>query len=177
MANEIIAIDNTKFMWFRDCVNFSGDPERDRNGDIRRKAVIQIPDEAQALALREAGFNIGVTTPRENDDPATYIPTYYTTVILKYRDRMGNMLKWLPKVVLIPDEESAGIELTEETVGQIDFIRAKRVRLMLNPHDWQKGGNSGRNLYVRTMYVEQDNRNDPYDPYGSEYKNRALPFD
>ena len=82
MAKEkkIVSIENTRFI-FR--TNFSGDPERDSFGSTARKANIIIPDEELALSLRDEGFNVKQTKPREGEEE-DYIPKYFVSISLNY---------------------------------------------------------------------------------------------
>ena len=68
---ERFNIDNTRFVYK---TNFSGDPERDRFADKRRKCNILIPDPEQVKDLIKMGVKIRQTTPTSNDDPDTFVP-------------------------------------------------------------------------------------------------------
>lgn len=165
MNSGNIAIDNTQFI-FR--TNFSGNPANDRYGDSRRKANLLIPDPAQAQALIEDGFKVRQTSPRPDDDPNTFVPKFYITALLKYRDKNGVPMKYPPKVYLVEPEREP-VLLNEETVNMIDDIRVKNVKVILNSYEYDPI-NGGRSLYIRTMYVEQDLEDDPYAAY---YRNRG----
>lgn len=154
MAN-MIAIDDTRFIFE---TNFAGDPAKDHFGDARRKCNIIIPDPRQAEELLERGFRVKQTKPGPNDDPDDYIPAYFVQCVLKYRDRYGKEMKYPPKVYLI-NMDGVPVPLSEDTVGELDRIRAKNVNVILNPWESDDGGHS---LYIRTMYVEQDFDDDPY---------------
>lgn len=156
---RIIKIDNTRFF----STNFSGNPANDRFGDARRKANIIIPDPAQAEELIRQGFNVRHTNPRPDDDPNTFVPTYFVQAILKYRDRDGHPMKYPPKVVLVNDRYEE-IPYDEEMVGQLDRIRVKNVRVILNPRVYDEA-NGSKNLYIRTIYIEQDLESDCYADY------------
>ena len=157
MANRVIAVDDTRFIF---ATNFSGNPELDRFGDARRKANILIPDPRQAQEMLGEGFKIRQTRPRPDDDPDEFEPEYFVPVILKYRDRSGNPVKYPPKVYLVSGDNEP-VLLSEEAVGCIDQMRVKNVNVILNPYEYDPV-NHGMSLYVRTMYVEQDLDDDPY---------------
>lgn len=163
-GNNIITIDNTRFIYE---TNFGGNPEGDRFGDRRRKCNIVIPDEEQAKDLMKAGFRVRSTKPKQDDDPTTFVPEYFVMAILKYRDKSDNKVKYPPKVYLVVDDDDP-VLMDEDTVGELDKIRVKNVNVVLNPYQY---GNSPeeQNLYIRTMYVEQDIDDDPYAAY---YRNR-----
>lgn len=153
---KIVSVENTKFI-FR--TNFSGDPDRDSFGSTARKANIIIPDEQQALDLREEGFNIKQTKPREGEEE-DYIPKYFTSVSLNYDS------EWPPKVYLVTGSNMP-VLLDEESIGILDKIYVTNVDVVLNPYHNQRTGRNS--LYVKTMYVEQDVEDDPF---ASKYLNR-----
>lgn len=157
MTGRMIAVDNTRFIFEK---NFSGDPTKDRFGDARRKVNLVIPDPEQAKDLIKAGFRVRQTNPRQDDDPETFVPEYFVTAILKYRTRMGQAVKYPPKVYLVSGDADP-VLLDEDTVGTLDAMRIANVNVILNPYEFDPAG-GGKNLYIRTMYVEQDLDDDPY---------------
>lgn len=154
---KLINIENTKFI-FR--TNFSGDPERDTFGSSTRKANIIIPDRDQALELRDAGFNVKETKPREDDDIEEFQPRYYISVNLNYDS------EWPPKVYLVTGRNMP-VLLDEDSVGILDKIYVLNVDVVLNPYQNQRTGRCS--LYVKTMYVEQSVEDDPF---ASKYMSR-----
>ena len=157
MIGKTIAVDNTRFIF---ATNFSGDAARDRFADTRRKANLLIPDLEQAKDLIKAGFKVRETRPRPDDDPNDFIPEYFVPVLLKYRNRSGQMVKYPPKVYLVSGDNEP-VLLDEESVSCIDNMRIKNVNVILNPYEYDPA-NNGLSLYIRTMYVEQDLDDDPY---------------
>lgn len=157
MIGKTIAVDDTRFIFQ---TNFSGDPVRDRFADSRRKANLLIPDPEQAKDLIKAGFKVRETRPRQDDDPDTFSPEYFVSVLLKYRNRAGQPVKYPPKVYLVSGNGEP-VLLDEESVACIDQMRVKNVNVILNPYEYDPA-NGGVSLYVRTMYVEQDLDDDPY---------------
>jgi len=173
MIGRTIAIDDTNFIFK---TNFTGDPTRDRFGDSRRKANVLIPDPEQAKDLIKAGFKVRETRPGPDDDPSEFVPEFFIPVLLKYRNRMDQPVKYPPKVYLVSGDGEP-VLLNEETVHCIDEIRVKNVNVILNPYEYDPA-NNGLSLYVRTMYVEQDLDDDPY---AARYRSRrddgeGLPF-
>lgn len=154
-----VQLDDTKFIF---ATNFSGDPSRDRFGDTRRKCNI-IVNRDMVDGLRAKGVKIKPTKPRENDDPATFVPEYYIPAQVKYRKRNGDPVKYPPKVYLIVGHNPK-VLLDEDSVGCIDNIRVKKVNAVLSPFVCDDGTLS---MYVRVMYVEQDLDDDPYADYYS----------
>lgn len=164
MIEHTIAVDDTRFIF---ATNFSGDPTKDRFADTRRKANLLIPDSEQAKDLIKAGFKVRETRPRPDDDPNEFVPEYFVTVLLKYRNRSGQMVKYPPKVYLVSGDKEP-VLLDEESVDCIDNMRVKNVNVILNPYEYDPA-NNGLSLYVRTMYVEQDLDDDPY---AARYRSR-----
>ena len=152
---NIISIEDTRFIYE---TNFKGDPSRDKFGDSRRKCNIVIPDPHQAEDMIAKGFRVRKTKPGPDDDPDDYIPTYFVSAILKYRDKYGKELKYLPKVYLV-NSDNIPVQLDEDSVHTLDNIKASNVNVILNAWETDDGSYS---LYVRTMYVEQDFEDDPF---------------
>lgn len=152
-----ITIDNTKFIF---ATNFSGNPANDRFADGRRKCNILIPDPEQARDMMKQGIKVRETQPRPDDDPNEFVPDYFVTAVLKFEDRMGNPVKYPPKVYLVVDDNPP-VLLNEDTIDMLDQIRAKNVNVILNAYEYDPV-NHFKSLYIRTMYVEQDMDDDPY---------------
>lgn len=152
-----IAIDDTRFIF---ATNFAGDPKNDRFGDTRRKCNILIPDPAQAKELIKMGCKVRETKPRPDDDPNEFQPEYFVAAVLKYRTKMGEPVKYPPRVYLVSGDREP-VSMGEETVGSIDDMRIRNVNVILNPYEYDPE-NGGLSLYIRTMYVEQDLDDDPY---------------
>lgn len=157
MIGKTIAVDNTRFIF---ATNFAGDPTKDRFNDNRRKANLLIPDPEQAKDLIKAGFKVRETHPRPDDDPSGFIPEFFVSVLVKYRDKAGKPVKYPPKVYLVSGD-SEPVLLDEDSIETIDNMRVKNVNVILNPYEYDPA-NNGLSLYVRTMYVEQDIDDDPY---------------
>lgn len=153
MAEELyrdsIFLENTKFIYH---TNFAGDPNKDKYHNNTRRGNIIIPDEEMALEMREAGYNVKNTQPREGEEEG-FVPTYYVPIIIGYKHP-----KRKPKVVLVTN--GVAQELDEENVGTLDDIYVLNVNVTLHPRFSQE-----RNcwtLYVSQIYVEQDVEDDPW---------------
>lgn len=167
MANvNLIAIDDTKFMF---APNLSGDPTKSKFGAKTRTCTIVIPDPRQAQDLRDRGIEVCETSPREEDDPNDFVPTYFVRATLSYRDKYGNELKYLPDVCLVNQNDEA-VPMDEESVGTIDKVRVKNLHVVLNASP--KKEKEGYTLYIRTMYVEQDFDSDPWANRFKRYSGR-----
>ena len=163
---KLISIENTNFI-FR--TNFSGDPERDTFGSDARRANIIIPDPDMAMDVRNEGFNVKETKPR--DDEEEFIPTYFVAIGVNYDSN------WPPKIYLVSGDAEP-VLLDEESVNSLDMCRVRNVDVVLNPYENTRTGR--KSLYVRTMYVVQDIDDDPF---ASRYRRRnnedddgTLPF-
>lgn len=169
MIGRTIAVDDTHFIF---ATNFSGDLSKDRFADSRRKANLLIPDPEQAKDLIKAGFKVRETRPRPDDDPNEFVPEYFVTVLLKYRNRAGQPVKYPPKVYLVSGDNEP-VLLDEDSVSCIDSMRVKNVNVILNPYEYDPV-NNGLSLYIRTMYVEQDLDDDPY---AARYRSRQEDYE
>ena len=96
-------------------------------------------------------------------------------MLLKYRNRIGQPVKYPPKVYLVSGNCEPKL-LDEDSVGSIDQMRVKNVNVILNPYEYDPA-NNGMSLYVRTMYVEQDLDDDPYAArYRARQEGDEVPF-
>lgn len=152
MIGNTITIDNTRFIY---ATNFAGNPDNDHFGDTRRKMNIIVPEDL-AKELIKIGVKVRQTKPRPGEEE-DFVPTYFTQVLLKYRNKAGVPMKYLPRVYLVNDRNEE-ILRTEDDVAELDSIRVKNVNCVLNVRDYD----NGKNLYVRVMYVEQNLDDDPY---------------
>ena len=132
MIGRTIAVDDTRFIFQ---TNFAGDPSKDRYADSRRKANLIIPSAEQAKDLIKAGFKVRETRPRPDDDPKDFTPEYFIPVLLKYRNRIGQPVKYPPKVYLVSGNCEPKL-LDEDSVGSIDQMRVKNVNVILNPYEF-----------------------------------------
>jgi len=157
---EQFNFDDTRFIF---TTNFSGDPKRDNFGDTRRKVNLIIPNEQMAKNLTKAGINVRQTKPGKYDTPEEFVPEFYTTVLIQFRKRDGQPVKYPPNVYLIPEPGAEKVKMTEDTIGNLDFIRVRNVNCIATVREYPKAdGTMGHNLQTRVMYVEQDMEQDPY---------------
>lgn len=156
MANDRIVIENTKFIYR---TNFSGDPANDRFGSPERKGNVILPRDV-AMQMREDGYNVRETHPREDDDPETFEPTYYVAAKVAYRTRAGEPVKYPPNIYLV-DEGYEPVKLDEDTIATLDAIRAKDVNVVMSGREYDPI-NHRKSLYIRTMYVTKGEDDDPW---------------
>lgn len=143
-----IVLENTNFIFE---TNLSGDPARDRFHSLGRKCNIIIPNPEMAQAMIADGFNVKATNPRPDEDPSTFVPTFFVSTNTNYE------CKYPPRIFLVAGDNPPAL-MSPETVGIIDTIRVANVDAVLNVRAWEKG----KTLYVNTMYVVQDLTSDPF---------------
>ena len=160
MANKVdnIVMENAKII-FR---NFSGKPSRfNKEGD--RNFCVVIEDNALIEKLRNDGWNVKATRPRDPDDD----PTFYIPVTVKY-DNIP------PKIYMITSHNKN--LLNEETVGTLDYAEIKNIDIIISPYQWEVNDKFGIKAYCKTMYVtiEEDVFADKYNYKPVE--DEDLPF-
>lgn len=150
----VVHLDNTKFI-FR--TNFAGDKEKDKYGNESRRGNILIPDQETADYISSLGINVKETSPREGEEEG-FVPRYYMPVIINYKSEMAK--KRPPKIYLVTGENGTPVELDEDTVGQIDYTYVTNVKATIEIIYLQRFDKMA--AYVRTMYVFQDEDDDPW---------------
>lgn len=134
----ILQIDDARIIYR----NFSGAPSKfNREGD--RNFAVVIPEQELADALIDAGWNVRIKPPREDDDA----PFMYLPVKVKFNDRG-------PTVYL--KSGNAMNRLTEETIGMLDDVDIAGVDLDIRPYDWEVNGREGRTAYLQSIHVTQE---------------------
>ena len=134
----ILQIDDARIVYR----NFAGAASQYNRAGDRNFAVV-IPDQDQADALIEKGWNVKIKPPRDADDsPFMYIPVkiafndYGPTVYLKSGNRT--------------------VKLSEDNVECLDNIDILSVDMDLRPYDWERpDGRSGRSAYLQSIRVIQ----------------------
>lgn len=135
---DILQIDDARIVYR----NFSGVGSKfNREGD--RNFAIVIPDEETAEALSEAGWNVKVKPPRDDDDT----PFMYLPVKVKFNERG-------PKAYLISG--SNRVELDEDSIACLDDMDILSVCLDIRPFDWDVNGKQGRTAYLQSIKVVQE---------------------
>jgi hypothetical protein len=144
-----IFIEDAKFIYR---TNFAGDPDKDKYHNNTRRGNLTIPNEEQALEMRDAGYNVKNTMPKEGEEEG-FVPTYFVPIIIGYKHP-----KRKPKIVLVTNGKA--MELDEENVGTIDDVYVTNVNATLNPR--YSPERDVWTLYVSQLYVEQDVEDDPW---------------
>ena len=134
----ILQIDDCRIIYR----NFAGRGSKyNREGD--RNFAIVIPDQETANELIDAGWNVKIKPPRnEDEDPFMYLP-----VKVKFNERG-------PLVYLQSGRNRT--TLNEDTVKLLDSIDILGVDLDIRPYNWEVGGKSGRTAYLQSICVTQD---------------------
>jgi hypothetical protein len=123
--------------------NFAGVGSKyNREGDRNFSVVIE--DQETADRLIEAGWNIKIRPPRDEDDT----PLMYLPVKIKFNDRG-------PNVYLVTGR--AVNELDEDSIACLDEIDILGVDLDIRPYDWGPvNGKYGRTAYLQSIHVTQE---------------------
>ena len=135
---DILEIEDARIIYR----NFEGVASKfNREGD-RNFAVI-IPNDEIKDILVEAGWNVKIKPPRDEDDtPFMFIP-----VKVKFNNRG-------PASYLRSGETVT--RLNEETIGILDEIDIQSVSMDLRPYDWDVNGKTGRTAYLQAINVIQN---------------------
>ena len=145
----ILQIDDARIIYR----NFSGKGSQyNREGD--RNFAVVIPNTEIADALVEAGWNVKIKAPRDEDDT----PFMYLPVKVKFNYHGPNVY------LLTGNSEN---KLDEETIECLDFVNITSVNMDIRPYDWEMHGNTGRTAYLQSMEVIQET-----DRFAEKYSRR-----
>lgn len=117
--------------------NFTGEKRNFNAEGVRNFSVMM--NEADALTLLEAGWNIKPLKRREDDEEQLY----HLKVAVSYANLP-------PRVWLI---SSGGRTLLGESmVGMLDQLQPARIDLIVSAYDYEINGNKGRKAYLQSLF-------------------------
>ena len=156
MARKIYSVDDAHLIYR----NFRGEARMYNNEGDRNFNLLL--NESEAKAMEEAGFRVKVRPSTDlYDEPRR---TMVVKVGYKFRP---------PKIIVISGRNR--YELTEETVGELDYADIEHVDLTVRPSYWRRpDGQSGVTAYLNSMYVTLVE--DPYAEKYAEYTDEDNPF-
>lgn len=122
--------------------NFAGRKD-EFNAEGMRNFSVAISDMGLCDKLIEDGWNVRI---KEYDDGESI---GFLKVAVSY-------MKKPPKIVQVTSRNGKNklTNITEETVGDIDNLDIKNIKLEITPRPWSKGGRSGIKAYLKTMYYD-----------------------
>ena len=135
----IVQFDDARIIW----PNFRGKGDTfNRPGD--RNFTLVIPNMEMAEALKEEGYNVKVSPPRdEGEEP-------FIKLLVKVRFN-----EYGPKIYLQTNGNRR--LLTEDTVGMLDKIDISSIDLDIRPYKWERpDGSSGTSAYLQGALVVQE---------------------
>lgn len=133
--------------------NFSGLGSKfNREGD--RNFAVVIPTEELKDELVEAGWNVKIKPPRDEDES----PFMFLPVKIKFNNRG-------PAVYIVSGGQVT--KLSEETIDMLDEIDIASVDMDIRPYDWDVNGKTGRTAYLQAINVIQN-----IDRFGAMYANK-----
>jgi len=118
--------------------NFSG-AEGKFNPKGRRNFCVFIDDELAKTLIKD-GWNVRFLKPRDEDE----MPQPYLQIIVNF-DNVP------PKIILLKTKKK--VDLTEDSVGILDWAEIVNVDLIIKPYIWEVNGKSGVKGYLKSMYV------------------------
>ena len=146
----ILQIDDCRIIYR----NFAGRGSKyNREGD--RNFAIVIPDQEPANELIDAGWNVKIKPPRnEDEDPFMYLP-------VKVKFNVNG-----PNAYLASGRKMT--KLDDTTIGILDDVNISSVDLDIRPFDWVVNDKTGRSAYLQSIKVTQ--RIDRFAAEMEEYK-------
>ena len=148
----IVQMDDARIIW----PNFEGRGDKfNRPGD--RNFTVVIPNMEMADALKDLGYNVKISPPREEGEE----PFIKLGVKVRFNE-------YGPKVYLQTGERK--VLLTEETIGCLDRIDISSFDLDIRPYVWElPDGSTGTSAYLQGALVVQElDRFGDYTAYDDE---------
>lgn len=143
MENSKVIIDNSGKLIVENARilyrNFSGVASQfNHEGDRNFCVIIDNPD---AVAdLQAAGWNVKIRAPREEGDTALN----YVKVNVSYKYKAPKIIRHIG---------NAAIDVSEETVGELDKDDIEYCDMVIAPYKWSRGGDEGISAYVQELHA------------------------
>ena len=147
MAATLISLDDVKIKFH----NFAGGPLPWDPNNTKKTLTILVSDE-QVETLQKAGVTSvkpGYINPNYPDaEPENRLP-----INIQYNTDRATGAKWGPSVHMYIEGDPVPVELTEDTIGQLDDAYILKTSVVLSLHKWSVNGKSGANVYLKELYV------------------------
>ena len=145
--------------------NFSGAPTKFDTVGGKRDFCLELDDELAAI-LDKKGFNIKMTRPRDEE----YDPVPYLKIKVGYKFKA-------PSVFLMQGKKR--IELTEATIGTLDWADIENVDLSFSASAYDFAGKKGISAYLQSMHVvvREDAFASKYTQYDEDVADEEMPFE
>jgi len=142
--------------------NFAGEERGRYNQKGNRNFCLIIRDGELARQLDTEGWNVRTTRARDEYEE----PTYYIPVAVGY--------KYKPPMVRLIVPGTRPVNLTEDSVHQLDQVEISTVDLTIRPRRWEddKTGESRVKAYLRSAYVTLEE-----DEFAAKYAEEEYPED
>lgn len=157
MANQRLTLRNVQLKYR----NFSG-KKTDYNDAGKRNFVLVIPEDSVEM-FRSAGLNVKEKELNNGDIE------FQLKVNCRFDIRPPRI-----KVVTYPNGKQKLTDITEDTVGSLDWMEFQKVDITVSCSHWTQGKREGVTAYVETLYVTPI-----VDPLDEEYteEDDECPFD
>lgn len=144
MADKPITfmIEDARLIWR----NFSGAPTL-FNPDGGKRTFNVVLDKRLADQMAADGWNVKCKpagVPADEGEDGVEEEFCYIEVAVGYKQRP-------PKIVVIT--ETSRTNLTEETVGMLDWAEIRTVDLIARAYEWGVGGKTGLKAYLQSMFI------------------------
>lgn len=139
----VYTVKNTRFIYQ---TNFTGAPSRFNPKGEKPNANIVLDEETAAMLL-DAGFRVKTTKPK--DDDVEYIPEHYLNLKCSFGGLADPDIRMIPCPPGEDPKECQQIQLTADTVCNIDEARVVRVDVSFADYHHRMGVSA----YIRKMRV------------------------
>lgn len=133
--------------------NFSG-AQTDFNAPGKRNFNVIIDDAATAQKMLDDGWNVKMRAPRDPQEDVLH----HVKVNVNFSSARP------PRIFM--HTGSNVVELTEQTVGQLDQADIIGCDMLISPYAWERNGGKGISAYLDTMHVVIKE-----DPFAHKYAN------